>query len=114
MTRTKKFVVDTNTLISSFLKLDSTTCKTVKKAQSKGFLVFSNETFVEFKNVLLREKFNRYFSREQRPAIINDLYNTGVFSAVISDSRYCRDPTDDKFLNLAFDANASCIITGDN
>jgi putative PIN family toxin of toxin-antitoxin system len=114
MIRTEKFVVDTNTLVSSFLKSDSVTCKTVKKAQSKGVLIFSNETFAEFKEVLLREKFDRYFLEDSRLEILNNIYNIGVFITVASNFRYCRDPKDDKFLTLAFEAHASCIITGDN
>jgi putative PIN family toxin of toxin-antitoxin system len=113
MSRTDKFIVDTNTLISSLLIRDSTSFKAMEKARSKGSLIFSGDTFSEFAFVLLRKKFDRYFSQEERLQIIGKMSIEGVFETVISTRQESRDPKDDMFLNLAIDGNASCIITGD-
>jgi len=108
-----KFIVDTNTLISAFLVINSLPYAALAKAQTTGILLFSEETFLEFELVLLRNKFDRYFSKEERLQIIERLYLESVFIPITSDLKICRDVKDDKFLNLAVDSIASCIITGD-
>jgi len=113
MSRTEKFIIDTNILLSSFLIRNSITFKAMEKARSKGLLLFSEETFLEFELVLFRKKFDKYFSEEERLQIVEKVYNEAVFVPVTSNIQLCRDPKDDKFLNLATDAQASCIITGD-
>src|ERR1700744_5092758 len=113
MSRTEKFVIDTNTLISSLLIRNSTSFKAMEKARSEGTLLFSDDTFREFEIVLLRKKFDRYFSEEERLQIIGKMSIEGIFETVTSTLQESRDPKDDMFLNLAIDAKASCIITGD-
>jgi putative PIN family toxin of toxin-antitoxin system len=113
MNKTEKFIIDTNTLICSLLIRDSTSFKALDKARANGILIFSEDTFLEFELVLFRKKFDRYFSKEERLQIIEKMYNEGVFEPVTSNQSVSRDPKDDKFLNLAIDAKASCIITGD-
>jgi putative PIN family toxin of toxin-antitoxin system len=113
MKKNKKFVFDTNTLISSFLIRNSTSFAALEKARNSGQIIFSAETFLEFESVLMRTKFDRYFSKEERLLIINAVSDEAKFEKVKSELTICRDPKDDKFLNLALDSKASCIITGD-
>ena len=110
----KKFIIDTNTLISALLIKNSITFKAMEKARNNGLMIFSNETFLEFELVLFRKKFDRYFYNEERLQIIQKIYNESSIVPVDSTFQFCRDPKDDKFLNLAIDSQASCIITGDN
>jgi putative PIN family toxin of toxin-antitoxin system len=113
MSRTERFVIDTNMLLSSLFVRDSTTFKALEKARNKGELLFSEATFLEFELVLFRKKFDKYFSKEERLQIIEKIHSEAVFILVTSNLKISRDSKDDKFLNLATDANASCIITGD-
>lgn len=113
MSRTERFIIDTNMLLSSLFIKDSTTFKALEKARSKGVLLFSEATFLEFELVLFRKKFDKYFSKEERLQIIEKIHSEAVFIPVTSNVKISRDPKDDKFLNLATDSNASCIITGD-
>jgi len=113
MTLNKRFIIDTNNLISGLLIKNSTTFKAMENARNLGELLFSEETFLEFELVLLRKKFDRYFSKDERLQIIERFYEEATFITVNSALQVCRDPKDDKFLNLAIDANAYCIITGD-
>jgi hypothetical protein len=76
--------------------------------------LFSADTFLEFEMVLFRTKFDKYFSKEERLQIIEKMHLEAVFVPVTSSTRICRDPKDDKFLDLAIDGNADCIVTGDN
>ncbi|WP_299287231.1 putative toxin-antitoxin system toxin component, PIN family [uncultured Mucilaginibacter sp.] len=108
------FVFDTNTLISSALIKNSTNSKAIDKAIAIGTIAVSQSTFEEFTEVLFRKKFDRYFlGDEERWSILSRLEaNSKLFTPdfIITD---CRDPKDNKFLELAISANASCIITGD-
>ena len=113
MSKTEKFIIDTNTILSSLFVKGSVTFKALEKARSKGLLLFSEDTFLEFELVLFRNKFDRYFSKEERLQIVEKFHNEATFVPVTSSLQLSRDPKDDKFLNLAVDANASCIITGD-
>ncbi len=85
----------------------------METARSKGLLIFSEDTFLEFELVLFRKKFDKYFSKEERLQIVEKLHDDAFFVPVTSNIRLCRDPKDDKFLDLAIDTDASCIITGD-
>jgi putative PIN family toxin of toxin-antitoxin system len=113
MSQAEKFIVDTNTLISSLLIKNSTSFKALEKARNKGTLIFSEETFLEFELVLFRRKFDKYFSKNERLQIIEKMHNEAVFEKVTSNHLASRDPKDDKFLHLAIDTKASCIVTGD-
>ena len=110
----KYFVFDTNNLISASLLVDSTNKKAVRKAVLLGEIAFSNEILDEFKEVIFRKKFDRYFvSHEERLELLNELESSikQFFPSEVITA--CRDPKDNKFLELAIAANASCIITGD-
>ncbi|MDE3182971.1 MAG: putative toxin-antitoxin system toxin component, PIN family [Bacteroidota bacterium] len=110
----KYFVFDTNNLISASLLVDSTKKKAVRKAVLLGEIAFSNEILNEFKEVIFRKKFDRYFvSHEERLELLNELESSieQFFPSEVITA--CRDPKDNKFLELAIAANASCIINGD-
>ena len=114
MTKIKFFVIDTNTLISAFLlSQNSIAAQAYHKAISGGKIVLSESTFSEFANVFIRPKFDRYLSLEKRLVAIEDLKVLVTTISVHSEITACRDPKDNKFLELAIDAKASCIITGD-
>ncbi len=110
---TNNYIIDTNTLISSLLIKNSVSHQAIEKASRLGSLLFSEETFIEFELVLFRKKFDRYLTQDERLSIIELIYHQSDFVQVTSNIEICRDPKDDKFLNLATEANASCIITGD-
>ncbi len=109
------FVFDTNSLISAALLPDTTSRKALDKAIGLGVIAASDKTIDEFIEVSFRPKFDKYFLNDnERWIIINKLeINAKLFAPDISITD-CRDPKDNKFLELAISADASCIITGDN
>lgn len=111
--RNNFFVLDTNTLVSAFLLLQSKPTLAYNKAKATKKLVSNMETYSEFCDVLVRNKFDKYISLETRLAIIDDLTQNALFIEVSERVNVCRDPKDNKFLELAVAAKASCIITGD-
>jgi len=107
------FVIDTNTLISAFLFRYSNPRKAFEKAIKKGKVSASLKTFEEFNEVLLRSKFDKYISREEKLLALKYFRELSIFIEISEMITDCRDPNDNKFLELAISANASCIITGD-
>ena len=109
----KYFIFDTNTLVSASLLIDSVNRKAIRKAVLLGEIAVSAETLDEFKEVIFRKKFDRYFiSNEERLELFDEIENSikQFFPSEIID--VSRDLKDNKFLELAVAASASCIITG--
>ena len=95
------FIIDTNTLISAFLFSNSKTKLAFDKARRIGELQASIETYKEICEVLVRPKFDKYVSLEIRLAVINEFKEFLVFSEITETITECRDPKDNKFLELA-------------
>ena len=111
--KNKLFIIDTNTLISAFLFRYSNTRKAFDKAAETGKISVSLETYDEFSEVLWRSKFDKYLSSEKRILVLKEFKELVVFSKISESINISRDPKDNKFLELAISANASCLITGD-
>ncbi|KYC42397.1 DNA-binding protein [Scytonema hofmannii PCC 7110] len=114
MTNNRRFVFDTNVLISAFLFSQSKPRQAFDKAQDIGVIVFSNSNFLELKDVLYRPKFNKYLTLERRQEIIDNLMESAQFIEVNEQINECRDPKDNKYLELAISGQAECIVTGDD
>lgn len=111
----KLFVFDTNSLLSAALIENSINRKALDRAIFLGELAVSEKTMEEFIDVLFREKFDKYFSNDdERWRIANKIEANSKLFKPFESITDCRDPRDNKFLELAVTANASCIITGDN
>jgi putative PIN family toxin of toxin-antitoxin system len=109
----KTFVFDTNALVSSYILAGSKNRQAYNKAFDTGMLVYSFATFDEFAEVFVRSKFEKYLTLERRFAAIKEFLGKAFLINVDIAITECRDPKDNKFLELAVSANASCIITGD-
>lgn len=108
------FVFDTNSLVSASLIGGTMTARSIDKAIISGKLAFSDATMNELVEVLFRKKFDKYFlNNEEKWSAIEHISLNAVFFSPTESITACRDPKDNKFLELAVSANASCIITGD-
>ena len=107
------FVIDTNNLISAFLFENSIPKLAYDKIKQLGKFSATIETLDEFCEVFIRTKFDKYISFNKRLEIINEFSEIVVLRKITETIDDCRDPKDNKFLELAVSANASCIITGD-
>ena len=114
MTNERRFVFDTNVLISAFLFSQSKPRQAFEQAQDIGVLIFSSSVFSELKEVLYRPKFDRYLTRDLRQEFIDNLTESAQFIDVSEQIDECRDPKDNKYLELAVSGQAECIVTGDN
>jgi putative PIN family toxin of toxin-antitoxin system len=108
------FVFDTNSLISAALISGSVNARALDIVLDKGRLVISEPALQEFTDVIVRKKFDKYFSDDaERLEAIDKIEKNAVIFFPKEIITSCRDPKDNKFLELAVAAGASCIITGD-
>lgn len=105
-------VIDTNVLVSAAAFSPSVPRQAVMQVLKYGLLLLSEATADELKKVLLRTKFDRYVSQEERVLFQTQLASAAEFVPIIRLVRECRDPNDDKFLELALNGRADVIITG--
>jgi uncharacterized protein len=108
-----RIVVDTNTLVSRLLLANSVPAQAVRKAVGEARLLVSDATMTELADVLARPKFNAYVSLEDRQQFFRLLGRIAEMVPVVHTIRACRDPRDDKFLELAVNGEADLIVTGD-
>lgn len=108
-----RYVFDTNTLVSAALSAASTPRQAFDSALRRGELITSESCLAELNQVLHRPKFARYLTPFEADLFINQ-YSLKATSVLVSSSLTdCRDAKDNKFLELAVDGLANCIITGD-
>ncbi|HEV3307531.1 MAG TPA: putative toxin-antitoxin system toxin component, PIN family [Candidatus Sulfotelmatobacter sp.] len=110
---TLRLVVDTNVFVSAIILPLSLPRRAVDQALDNGVLLFSAATIAELEEVLRRPKFDRYVIREERQFFLSQLASTAEFVQIIQLVRECRDPKDDKFLEVALNGRADVIVTGD-
>jgi len=113
--RNNFFVFDTNALVSAFLTPESASRIALNRATEIGSLVISELVLQEFSDVIFRKKFDKYFfTDEERFTAIHKIASNALVIAPSETITVCRAPKDNKFLELAVTAKASCIITGDS
>lgn len=109
----KKIVIDTNIAVSALLFKHSVPDQALRLATLHYIILLSEATWTELEKVLARRKFNKYFSVEQRITALQNFKESAQMIDVISKIELCRDPKDDKFLELVVDGQADYLITGD-
>ena len=108
-----RIVIDTNVFVSAIVLPLSVPRQVVDKALDEGVVLLSEATISELTEVLFRPKLDHYVSVEERTRFLRQLGGTAEFISIIQNVRECRDPRDDKFLEVALNGRADVIITGD-
>jgi putative PIN family toxin of toxin-antitoxin system len=67
----------------------------------------------ELNEVLGRERFSRYVTSEEREEFLEALVERAVLVEITESVQACRDPKDNKVLELALSGAAQYIISGD-
>jgi uncharacterized protein len=109
----ERIVADTNCLVSRLLLPKSVPGQAVRQAVDHGILLVSEATMNELADVLSRSKFNRYISLEDRQQFLRLLGRVAEFVPSLYTVQECRDPKEDKFLEVALSGKAELILTGD-
>jgi putative PIN family toxin of toxin-antitoxin system len=105
-------VFDTNVLMSTIMVHGGVPQRAFLKALQHGRIAQSLSTLNELRTVLERKKFDKYVSREERNLFLTNMVLESVLVIIHEQIAICRDPKDDKFLELAVNADANIIITG--
>ena len=109
-----RLVFDTNVVISAALFADSVPGRAFRHALHVGEIVLSFAVLAELGEVLSRPKFARYITGEESQEFLAALVNQATFVDITEQIAICRDPKDDKFLELAVSGDAAIIVSGDS
>ncbi|MBI3169449.1 MAG: putative toxin-antitoxin system toxin component, PIN family [Chloroflexi bacterium] len=108
-----RFVFDTNVIVSALLMKKSVARDSLDKARIAGEILLSLEVIEELRDVLSRPAFDRYIDEEDRLKFLSLLVKEAVLVEITKRIKACRDPKDDKFLELAVNGDATLIVSGD-
>lgn len=112
--RAERFVLDSNVLISAVLCTTGTPATLLDAlGDTRAILLFSEETHLELRGRIMKDKFDRYVSSSVRRQFLAQLDAVAEFIPIFNRPMGCRDPQDDKFLETAVSGNAHCLVTGD-
>jgi putative PIN family toxin of toxin-antitoxin system len=107
-------VFDTNVLVSALLLPDSKPRQALDVALQKGTVLVGLSVLAEIYEVLSRKRFRRYTDEEDIRSFLAALTRETEYVDVGESIRACRDPKDDKFLELAVSGHANYIVSGDS
>jgi putative PIN family toxin of toxin-antitoxin system len=113
MNNERRFVFDVNVLMSSLLTRNSKPEQALKKSQLSGQIIMSQAIWMELEQVIMRPKFDKYITVEERQRFLLDFFTVIEFTEITESISVCRDFKDDKLLELAVSGRAESIITGD-
>jgi len=107
-----RVVLDTNVLVSAALKRQSTPAIAVHIATQRHVLLKSAATEKQLLEVIERPYLSALIPSDTQ-AWLHSLIEAAELTEIIERVTACRDPTDDKFLELAINGRANLIVSGD-
>jgi putative PIN family toxin of toxin-antitoxin system len=105
-------VFDNNVLVSAAL-LGGVPRKAFDKILDNGIVLVSVPVLLELADVLNREKFNKYVTHDERMRFMVSFLKVAELIEISETIIACRDPKDDKLLELAVCGDADFLVTGD-
>lgn len=106
-------VFDTNVLVSALLKSESKPRQALELAVHSGKVLLSFATLGELNEVLSRQWLRQFVPEEIVRSFLAGLTLDAELVDVDTRIVACRDPKDDKFLELAVSGGATHIVSGD-
>ena len=106
-------VLDASTLVGALLKQGSVPEQALLRARSHATICLSDEVEAEIRDVFNRPKFSKYLvtgRAEQLLAILTIGAHHFIPGVAVTD---CRDPKDNKYLELALAAQAVALVSSD-
>lgn len=105
--------IDTNVLISALLSAGGTSNRAVYAVLRHGQLLSSHQPIEELEDSLTRPKFDPYIRAGDRDDYLALIRGSALFVDIGATLAVCRDPDDDKFLEVAISGEADVIVSGD-
>jgi len=109
----QRVVIDTNVYVSRLIRPGSVPGCAVIKAWNEAETLISTAIWTESCTVLQRPKFARYIGHGLLEPYLSNVWAAAEPVSILSSIRVCRDPKDDKFLEVAVHGGADAIVTGD-
>lgn len=106
-------MLDTNVLISAALSPLGKPFACLNWVLDNATLIASRELLEELETSLARSKFSKYVDVSRRRAFVAELGLSAVQVELSGTVRVCRDPDDNKLLEMAVVGRADCLVTGD-
>jgi uncharacterized protein len=110
-------VIDTGVFVSALLRKQGTTGAVLRALRDGRFTaLYSTEIVVEIIDVLGRANFRTKYHIEPDDitALVNLIRLRGELVIPARKVTACRDPKDDKFLDVALATQTDCIVSGDS
>ena len=108
-----RFVFDTNVLVSALFFAQGKPARALRRALRRGTVLVSMPVLEELSEVLQRDRFDRFLTLEEREEFLRALIAESTLVEPEVAIRECRDPKDDRFLELAVGGGARYLVTGD-
>lgn len=108
-----RVILDTNIFISYVLKPSVGMAQVVHKAFDIGIVLVSQDTFDELRNVMERFVKRGYVTVAEASEFLGSIVEAAEWVKILETVQACRDPKDDKFLELAVNGQAEYLITVD-
>jgi uncharacterized protein len=107
-------VFDASTLVGAALKANSIPERALLRAEEVDLFALSAAVDGEFAEVLRRPKFARAIPLARRDGFLKILRDAAIWFDPAVRVTDCRDPKDDKYLELALAAGAEIIVSSDD
>ena len=105
-------VFDNNALVSAAL-LAGVPRKSLDKLLDSGTVLVSVPVLLELADVLNRPKFDNYVTHDERMCFMVSFLKIAEIVQIDETITACRDPKDDKLLELAVCGNPDFLVAGD-
>jgi len=107
-------VFDASTVVSAALKADSVPERALLRAEEVDVFALSAAVDAELAEVLSRPKFARAIPLTRCAGFLRTLRDRAIWFDPVVRVADCRDPKDDKYLELALAAGAEIIVSSDD
>jgi uncharacterized protein len=107
-------VFDASTVVGAALKIDGVPARALLRAEELDVFALSNAVDAEITQVLNRPKFARAISPSRRELLLGILRAEAIWFDPAERVTDCRDPKDNKYLELALAAGAEVIVSSDD
>jgi len=108
-----RVVLDTNVIVSAVLLEESVSRRAFDHACLHGKILLSFDVLAELSEVLGRKQFRTYVDEDDVRRLLAALAREAEWVEVNTRIFTCRDPKDNKFLELAVSGHATHLVTGD-
>ena len=106
-------VLDASVIVSAAFRRGSHPRLALDRAVERGLIALSRPVLAEYEDVLGRPKFSHVLTQAMRDDVISALASAAQWYVPTVSVTDCRDPHDNKYLELALAAQASVLVSSD-